>query len=211
MQDISTSMVVMVGQPGMGKSSLASDVARYLVGSGHWAEAYWADMQGVGNNTTAGHQLAAALGLHGDTPDPARWGTARRGAALRPASTCLPACLPAPPHPTHTHLLLLGWARGAGRCDGLALAGWGEPQGAGARPRARRARPVAACRVAAWLEASPVQSALGLVVVHGDALLQHPEEQGAFLEQLDRLMRGQRRLQVGRALASTTPPAPASF
>jgi hypothetical protein len=66
-------MVVMVGQPGMGKSSLAANVARYLVGSGHWAEAYWVDMQGVTSTVTAAHQLAAALGLHGDMTDPARW------------------------------------------------------------------------------------------------------------------------------------------
>ncbi len=56
--------------------------------------------------------------------------------------------------------------------------------------------------MAAWLEASPARSALGLVVVHGDALLQHPEEQGVFLEQLDRLLRGQRRLQVRRTAAA---------
>jgi hypothetical protein len=74
-QDISTNMVVMVGQPGMGKSSLAANVARYLVGSGHWAEAYWVDMQGVTSTTTAAHQLAAALGLHGDTPDSSRYGS----------------------------------------------------------------------------------------------------------------------------------------
>jgi hypothetical protein len=54
-----------------------------------------------------------------------------------------------------------------------------------------------ACRVSAWLESSPARSSVGLVVVHGDALLQHPEEQGVFLEQLDRLVRGSRRLQVG--------------
>lgn len=56
---------------------------------------------------------------------------------------------------------------------------------------------VLACRVSAWLESSPARSSVGLVVVHGDALLQHPEEQGVFLEQLDRLVRGSRRLQVG--------------
>jgi hypothetical protein len=59
-------------------------------------------------------------------------------------------------------------------------------------------RPV--CRVSAWLESSAARSSVGLVVVHGDALLQHPEEQGVFLEQLDRLVRGSRRLQVGAGL-----------
>ena len=82
MQDISTNLVVVLGAPGSGRSALAAALAEELVGAGHWAEAYWADLAGVSGVATAGMQLLGALGLLTDAPDPSQllaWLESRSG------------------------------------------------------------------------------------------------------------------------------------
>ncbi|KAI8464297.1 MAG: hypothetical protein J3K34DRAFT_120548 [Monoraphidium minutum] len=82
MQDISTNLVVLIGPAGSGRSALAAALASDLVASGHWVEAYWADLGGIISATTAGVQLLACTGLITDAPDPSQllaWLESRSG------------------------------------------------------------------------------------------------------------------------------------
>lgn len=54
MQDISTNILALYGQHGMGKTLLAVSLASELVNNGHWTAAYYVDMQGITNHVVAG-------------------------------------------------------------------------------------------------------------------------------------------------------------
>jgi DNA replication protein DnaC len=54
MADVSTTLVMLTGAPGVGRSMLAACLAQELVLSQHWVDAYWVDLQGVSNVILAG-------------------------------------------------------------------------------------------------------------------------------------------------------------
>jgi hypothetical protein len=59
MQDISTNLAVLIGVPGTGRTLLAASLAKELVETGYWQEAYWVDLQGVTSHKLAGRCLCA--------------------------------------------------------------------------------------------------------------------------------------------------------